>query len=356
MVGPLPPPLHGVSVLTHTLLQSPLASRYELVHLDTRDDRGVSNIGRPDLMNAWLAVRHGVRFAAMLARTRPSAVYVPVSQNGLGFLRDTLFLAPAAARGVPLVLHFHGGRFDDFVRGTGPLRPLVRLLMQRTTRAVVLGSALAGMLRGLVPDERVRVIPNGVSDPGHEHRRGHSPTLRVLFIGNLRPDKGYIDLLEAGLRLLSEGVSMELTLAGDVSDTTSHGEVLRRLRPPAEHVRFVGAVGTERRNELLRAADVLVLPSRDEGHPLVVLEAMAAGLPVIASRVSTIPETVIDGETGLVTEPGDIGALAAALRRMTDEGTRLRMGISGRARYVEEYTLERWSARMTALFDDVVHA
>jgi hypothetical protein len=118
----------------------------------------------------WLAGVHGARFAALLTRGHVDTVYLPVSKNSLGFLRDALFLGPAAARHIPLIVHFHGAGYDDFVRSApAPVRALVRLLLQRATRAIVPGHTMKPMLRGLIADERIAVVPNGVADPlgGH---------------------------------------------------------------------------------------------------------------------------------------------------------------------------------------------
>jgi glycosyltransferase involved in cell wall biosynthesis len=224
VVGPTPPPLHGVAVVTRNLLESELAQRYDLVHVDTRDGRGVANIGRLDAGNVWRAGLHAGRFLSALLRSRPDAVYMPVAQNTLGFLRDALFMGVALPAGVPLILHFHGGGFDRFHAAAGPsVRALVRATVGRAERVIVLGKALSGMLAAVVPPGRVRVVPNGVADAGPATGGGDGESLRVLFIGNLRPDKGYIDLLEAGRRLLERGASLTLTFVGGVSDPPHTG-------------------------------------------------------------------------------------------------------------------------------------
>jgi glycosyltransferase involved in cell wall biosynthesis len=357
VVGPTPPPLHGVAVVTRNLLESELAQRYDLVHVDTRDGRGVANIGRLDAGNVWRAGLHAGRFLSALLRSRPDAVYMPVAQNTLGFLRDALFMGVALPAGVPLILHFHGGGFDRFHAAAGPsVRALVRATVGRAERVIVLGKALSGMLAAVVPPGRVRVVPNGVADAGPATGGGDGKSLRVLFIGNLRPDKGYIDLLEAGRRLLEGGASLTLTFVGGVSDPAAHGEALRRLGPVPEGIRFTGALDAAARDVMLRSSDVLVLPSRDEAHPLVVLEAMSAGLPVIATRHSTLPETVLEGETGLLVEPRRPDQIADALEKLQDRALQRRLGAAGRARYLEEYTLDRWRGRMAAVFDEVLDA
>ena len=93
--------------------------------------------------------------------------------------------------------------------------------------------------------------------------------------------------------------------------------------------------------ELLAAADLFVLSSRSEGLPLSILEAMAAGLPVVASDVGGVPELVVDGETGLLVPPGDPHALAAAIDRLLDDpDLRRRLGAAGRLRVSEQFDLE----------------
>lgn len=356
VIGALPPPYHGGSVVTQTLLESSLASRYELLHLDISDRRGVENIGRFDVGNVWLAAVHGLRFFTMLLRNRVDMIYVPVAQNTLGFMRDSLFLAPTVLRGIPLVLHFHNGRFGEFVRSApGPVRGLIRALLRHAQRAIVLGSALRPMLDGVVPAGRVAVVPNCVPDSPRDTRRAPQPagSIRILFLGNLIPGKGYAELIRAAEMLADEGMDVALVLAGAGMAERTRRETLAQTTMPGR-IRFTGPVGVEEKHVLLSEADVLALPTyyENEAHPLVILEAMAASLPVVSTRYVAIPEMVKDGVTGLLVEPYDIIGLAAALRRLAkDPSLRERMGSAGRARYLEEFTVAQWVERMAEVFD-----
>lgn len=358
IIGPLPPPYFGGSVVTQTLLASPLADRYEIRHLDTSDRRGVENIGRLDAGNVWLALTHGTRFMAVLLRDRIDMVYMPVAQNSLGFLRDSLFLAPAVVRGIPLVLHFHSGNYGRFVRtARAPLRRLIHVLLARAQRAIVLGTVLRPMLDGVVPPERVEVVPNGVPDPGAGLTRQEPAAgrLRVLFLGNLIPDKGYGELIQAVESLVAEGFDTELVLAGGGLSESARGATLSGT-PVRDRIRFTGPVDAAEKTVLLGEADVLALPSYydNEAHPLVLLEAMAAGLPVVSTRHAAIPEIVCDGTTGLLVEPRDVRALTAALRRLAeDPPLRRRMGEAGRVRYLAQFTVAHWVERMSHVFDTV---
>ncbi|HEX2167911.1 MAG TPA: glycosyltransferase family 4 protein [Longimicrobiales bacterium] len=355
LVGPLPPPSHGVAVLTRTLLESPLARRFELLHLDTADRRGVANIGRLDVGNVWLAGLHGARFLALLARQQIDMVYLPLSKNTLGFLRDSLFLVPALARGTRVVVHLHGSGFDQFVASApAAVRALVRLLLRQTTVAIVLGEALKPMLRGMIPDSRIVVVPNGVPDLRGvaAYARPQDGPMRILFLGNLLPSKGYVELLEAVQALLDEGHDIAVTFAGSVVDSGVHRHALATVRYGEDRILFAGPVDAETKAALLRQADLLVLPSDDEAQPLVILEAMAAGLPVVSTRRGAIPETVVDGETGVLIDKRDAAALADVLRELGSRPEyRSALGTAARERYLACYTVDQWSDRMAAVFN-----
>jgi glycosyltransferase involved in cell wall biosynthesis len=363
VVGPLPPPYHGGAVATSYVLGSELAERFRLVHVDTRDTRGQQNMGRLDLRNVVLAFRHARMFLTSLLREAPALVYVPIAQNRLGYLRDCLFLVPALLAGRRVVVHVHAGGFRDFYDGADPLtRALVRGTLARVQRAIVLGERLRASVAGLVPDARVTVVPNGVADPFGGRPRAsfdagarEAGTVTVLYLGTLMEAKGFLDLLAAARRLRAERPGLRYIFAGSFYRASDRARALELLADGLRDVvELTGVVDGERKAALLRQADLLVLPTRyaNEAHPYVVLEAMAAGLPVVTTARGAIAETVRDGETGVIVPEGDVSAIAEAIARLAvDAPLRRRMSDAARRRYVEEYRLERWSDRMAAAFE-----
>jgi glycosyltransferase involved in cell wall biosynthesis len=282
-----------------------------------------------------------------------------VAQNSLGFLRDLLFLMPALFRGTPVVLHLHGGRYDRFVvSAPAPVRRLARVVFGRAERVIVLGESLRAMLEGLVVADRIDVVPNGVSElnPSGCAATERDGRIRVLYLGNLIPGKGYVELIRAVEALLDEGLDIEVTLAGAVADAEVHARAVAEVRYGADRIRFVGSVDAAGKAALLRRSDVVVLPSyyENEAHPLVLLEAMAAGLPVVSTWHAAIPEIVIHGETGLLVPGRDVAALASAMRVVAERpDLRAAMGRAGRRRYEDRFTATQWAERMTLVFDSV---
>lgn len=350
VVGPLPPPYHGGSVATQFVLRSALQRHWRVTHLDTTDRRGLDNLGRLDVHNVLLALRHALTLLQLMLTRRPRVVYVPIAQNTLGLLRDAAFILPALALRRRVVLHVHGGGLRAYHdAATLWMRLLLRTMLARAQRIIVLGDVLRPMLAGLVDDRRVAVLPNGMEDPFESppDRRVRAGAVRVLYLGNLLRTKGFLDVMRAVAMLRAESLDIELHLAGAFADESDRRAAEDLARGLGQGVTFHGLVADQPKLDLLRAADIFAFPSYypNEGHPYVVLEAMAAGLPVVATAHAAIAETVLDGETGLLVPARDPGRLATALRRLAqDAGERARLGAAGRRRFEDHYTLEQWSA------------
>ena len=205
--------------------------------------------------------------------------------------------------------------------------------------------------------EKIRRVYYGLdpapyAEVGPPADRPHPPTIGM--IARLAPQKGHRVLLDALPTVLARLPDVRVVLVG-------HEHLLRiedlrayaRARGVAEHVTFTGF-----RDEipaLLADWDVLVLPSLWEGFGLVLLEAMAAGRPVVASRVGPIPEVVLHGETGLLVEPGQPEPLAAALIELLEHpGLAARLGAAGRRRVADHFTLDRMVAETEGLYEGLL--
>jgi glycosyltransferase involved in cell wall biosynthesis len=205
----------------------------------------------------------------------------------------------------------------------------------------------------VLPDERVALIDNGVSVEGYpEHRPGHGPP-RILYVGLLTPRKGVVDLLTASRLLSDRGVAHELCLLGGTPDEgpAAEAEVRAALDGTA---RLLGTRPPEQMPAAFADADVFCLPSWWEAMPLSVLEAMAAGLPVVATDVGDVGRAVADGITGHVVPVRDPEALADALEPLlTDPDLRRRMGMAGRARVTGMFSSAVTAGEVSALYAEL---
>ncbi|HXV13402.1 MAG TPA: glycosyltransferase [Candidatus Krumholzibacteria bacterium] len=243
-----------------------------------------------------------------------------------------------------------------------------RLLMEFTRRVIAVSKTHAHHLRAQegIERERIAVIENGI-DPSAwpmvspASRRAARAELGleaaahvVLMVAGMRPEKGHEVLLEAVARAKDAGRSVRVLLAGD-GERRGALEALALSLGIRGDVEFLGVRRDVAR--LLHASDVVVLPSVVEALPMALLEAMAAGTPVIASAVGSVPELVQDGRTGLLIPPCDAASLADRIGVILDDAAgAARMRDGARECVVGRYSIDETAARYGDLFEDVVAA
>lgn len=233
------------------------------------------------------------------------------------------------------------------------------LLARVSTRVIAVSGIVAQVLRnhGRIPASRVVVIENGIDLLRFSGATGEGVRAEfdvpdavplIGLVGRLHPAKGHADLLCALAQLNTEGIKMRSLLvgSGELHDEIAADVERRGLR---NQVTLTGQRADIPR--LLAALDVLVMPSRWEGLPITLLEAMAMGKPVVATKVGGIPDVVTDGQEGLLVPAGDVESLTNALRRMvTDAGLRQRCGERARATLLARYDVRRTAQAYESLY------
>jgi glycosyltransferase involved in cell wall biosynthesis len=243
-----------------------------------------------------------------------------------------------------------------------------RYLYNRSVDAVIaISRPIADVLiRAGVEAEKIRVIHSGIDAARFDLCGGGNTSHRgapvIGTVAHLEERKGLRYLLEAAGQLKSQGYSFKLALAGDGSLQQQLEQMAQSLGL-AQEVSFAGFISDV--PKFLAALDIFVLPSLYEGLGVAALEAMAAGKPVVASRVGGLAELVNDCETGLLVAPGNAQELAAAMAKLIrDSDLRAAFGRKGAARVREEFTMEQMAKRTEACYyailrgahrDDSIH-
>lgn len=336
VVGPGEGSRGGVAAVIDTLLASGLAARFRLARIATYGDGE-----RGDKARAF--ARGFVRAARLLAGGGIELVYVHTASRW-SFRRKAAIVALARLFRTPYVLHVHGAEFHLFYERTWrPERAAVRWALRGSAGVIALAPTWERRLLEIAPC-RVFVVPNPVPTPD-EPAAPAGAEERIVSLGRLGDRKGSVTLVRALGALALRHPRARLVLAGngDVERVAAEADRLG----VAELVELPGWIGPAERSRLLRSATVFALPSRNEGVPVALLEAMSYGLPVVVSPVGGIPDVVRDGEHGYFVPPDDPAALADAIARLLDDPeSALRMGRAARRDVESHYAVEVVAARI----------
>lgn len=282
----------------------------------------------------------------------PTIIHIHIASRG-STLRKVILAEMVARAGRPLVMHAHGSEFDVFHR---KLPSAVRRNVNRTLQRANVFITLSTQWRDFYVDEceispsQIVVLPNPVRVPPEIVDRSGRTRVQFLHLGRLGERKGSYDLVNA-FAGLPEGLRnrARLVLAGD-------GDVdgVRKLAAPfGDQVEVHSWIGVHERDRLLAESDVFALPSRAEGVPMALLEAMANGLPSITSPVGGIPDVFRQGFDGQMVTPGNVEQIRAAMARLiTDDAARLTAGRNARER-AHVFDVHMYARRLADIYQRI---
>jgi glycosyltransferase involved in cell wall biosynthesis len=297
-----------------------------------------------------------LRLTAMLLAGRVALMHVNTSER-MSFPRKGVIVHLARLFRVPVIAHMHGADFLPFFDGADRLqRWWVRRTLRLCQQVLVLGEHYREHLIravGLEPGRILRLY-NAIPDmtPAAAGRDRETPPA-LLLLANISARKGADTLLEAAAMLRDQGQPFHLTLAGGGEVEAFQAEA-KRLGLDGRTT-FPGWVDREAAHDLLRRADIMLLPSRAEGLPIAILEALALGTPTVTTPVGAIPEVLEDGVHALLVEPGDAAGLARAIERLlTGKVDPETLSRNGRALYQQEFAIGRYCDRLIEIYRTVI--
>lgn len=297
----------GVASVVKVYRDDGLFDRYPVAYLATHRDGGA----RLKLMAVVQAL---FAFIGLLLRARVGLVHIHVASRA-SYWRKLTFVALARLFRVPVILHLHGAEFSMFYeQESGPAkRALIRWGFNSAARVVVLSSAWKAWVESIGVRAPVRAIHNPVVLPPASAWEQRQPG-NVLFLGRLGQRKGCFDMIEAAALLDQQKFQLLLGGDGEVEEVRRRADKLGI----GAAVQLLGWVDAASRQVLLGQAWLYCLPSYNEGLPMSLLEAMAAGLPVITTPVGGIPDAVTDGVEGFLVQAGDVDAIRSRMAQMLD--------------------------------------
>ncbi len=304
----------GMAAVTRALTDTALAEEFRLQPITTHRPGGRA-------ARALTFARALARFVVWARRPGRRLAHVHATVRG-SLYRKVLVVVVAKVLGVPVLLHVHAGAAELIVshRRFGPVRRrAVRAVLRSADRVIAVSAASARVLERSFGARPVEVLENPAPRPGAP-RNGSAPP-EVLYLGGFaNPVKGGEVLLKALPALRARAPQVRITLAGPGEPSPAS------FSPVADDslVAWAGWLDEDAKWAALARAAVVVLPSTSEGLPMALLEAMAAGAPIVATRVGGVPDVAVDGREALLVGPGDPAALADAIATLLDDPERAR--------------------------------
>ena len=329
--------------------------------------RGVDPVVIPELGRA---IRPGrdltalVKLVSLFRRLRPDIVHTHTAKAG------TLGRLAARIAGVPVTIHtFHGHVLDGYFSPavTRVFVGMERMLARATDRLVTVSPRLRTELlaMGIGRPEQVEVIPLGLDLERFRRARPGVPTLRpslglgsevplLGIVGRLVPIKDHSTLFQAMALLQTSNPPVHLAVVGDGEERARLEELAGRLGL-GQRIHFLG--WRTDLDTILTEVDVVICASKNEGTPVALIEAMAAGVPVLSTDVGGVADLVAHGETGWLVRPGDPPSLAEAIRHLLgDAALRARLAAAGRAVALERHGVEGLIRRVETLYATLMAA
>lgn len=363
-IGSLPPPYHGVNIQNQRLLRSKLIYEFEIIHLDTSDKRDLSNLGKVDIINLYIAIKNFIQCVIHLILKRPHLVYLTISQNNIAFIRDSTFvLAAKIISHAKIIVHFRGSNYLNFYNSSGKLfRKLIDFIYSSTDFCIVLGQNLKSMVSKWFNDRQILILPNATDfcpDITQRTNLSNNGFLKLGYIGHFGPEKGTRELIESFKIIHDNNQNVLLQLAGDFKHNNCEFikwfECYLTSNKINDTIKLLGNISGNLKERFFLSTDIFIFPSYHEGHPNAILEAMAGGCPIIATNVGAISESVIDGVNGFLIPPKSVRDIVEKVNVLMNNPQLMRqMGEKSRGLYEKHFTSEASVEQMISMFNNIL--
>lgn len=357
----LPPPVHGASTMNKIIHESrTIRSQYDLKTINLQFAE-IGNIGKFSFYKIFKMIHYYIFLFLSLFYYKPDLVYFTLSISGYAFYRDCFYILLIKILNFPIVYHLHGKGLKEKL--SNPFQKFLYRFVFRDTKVILLSNLLYPDISDVCHRSQIYYLPNGIDENSLCQNRCESDSVegedvKILFLSNLAKTKGVLDLIDASALLFQKGEKFQVYLAGSEHSSLNVKLLLSRIdKKGAGNIHLLGPIYGDDKKELMEKSDIFVFPTYFEAFPLVILEAMRAGLPVISTYEGAIPEIVEDGVTGHLVKQRDIAALAEKIFFLVcHKETRHVMGKKGKNKFLFNYTKNIFENNILKIFDDILDA
>lgn len=363
LIAHLPPPVHGVSVISENILKSKiLNSKYKLLKLNLSSSKSISQIGKKSIFKYLFVFRVATKLFFTIITKKIDLVYLTLSPSGFGFLKDSVLVLILKLFNKKIIFHIHGKGVSTYYKSLPRLFKFYYRFIFNNVSIILLSEILKKDLDFKKNINNIFFINNGIkrkylSQPKIENKNNYP--LKILFFSNFQKSKGIFDLLNAIPTLKKKyGESVNYILAGDsISDNvTRKMEVLIHNNSIEDVVKLVGPKYNKEKENLFAGASIFVHPTLNDCFPLVLLEALKFGLPIVTTNEGAISDIVTDRINGLIIKkncPSDISEKLSEL--IEKENLRFEMSTENKKKFLKNFTSKTMEENLVKVFEKVIN-
>jgi glycosyltransferase involved in cell wall biosynthesis len=355
-------PWGGVSQIYTDLLETELLQKVDLAFFESSPNkRSFSSTGSINRQNIFGFLIVCINYIKVIFHEKPSIVHI-ASAYGFSFLKHSFLIIIAKLWGCKVILAPHCS-ISVFIPKSKVFFLWMKFVLNLCDGLIVLSGEWL-RIKEIAPNPKIFLLKNAINLQKYleliRSIKKQNEKVGIIYLGHIGSEKGIMDLIQAvktinmraiiGFELWIYGEDLH---PGEIDDAKELAESLII----DSYIIFSEPVFGDKKLKVFQEADIYVLPSYHEGMPISIIEAMGAGLAIIATNVGGIPDLIEDGRTGLLVPPGDVDKLANALIKLiTEPDLRLEMGLAGRSKAIMNNDIEKYAIDLFAVYKNVAFA
>lgn len=357
----LPPPVHGASMVGKYIKESQAINNFFDTHyINLSTSNSLYQIGKAGIGKLIIILKIQIKILKALISKKYDLFYITIACTAPGFYKDFLVVAILKLFRRKIIYHLHNKGIS--ARQSNIIDHLLNKLVFNNTKVILLSPLLYYDIEKYVKKENVYFCPNGIPKNANlsldKKVIDNNIPVHLLFLSNMMVVKGVFVLLEACKLLKEKSLCFKCDFVGewfDISKEEFNTKVFSY--DLTDHVFAYGGKYGKDKYPFFNQADIFVFPTYNEAFGLVCLEAMEFGLPIISTPEGSIPEVVIDGETGYLVPRQNATALAEKIELLINQPEiRVKMGIAGRNRFDALFTIDKFENRLTDILHQAINS
>jgi glycosyltransferase involved in cell wall biosynthesis len=337
----IPPPIHGSSIVGKYIYDSNIInSSFCSKFLNLGLSRKLNEIGNNSLSKLFRYIALILKLNYNLIRFKPDLVYVAITVKGIGFLKDSLILLNLKFYNKRIIYHFHNKGIQNY-QNIYVYNKLYNYFFSGS-KVILTSNHLYDDVRKYFNHQNVFICHNGIKEIDQKKKKFTNSRITILFLSNLIKSKGIYNLIDSLEILSMQNLDFTCKIVGGVGDINLSGLLnLIKNKNLENNIFYLGSQTGITKNNLLNTADIFVHPTLEDCFPLVLLEAMQFGLPIISTKEGGIPDIVVNNFNGFLVDKNNHIQLANKIQELIlNKNLRLKYGDNSKLIYKEKFTLE----------------